>query len=987
MERHLIYFDKKSLLNHEVEYKNVRTFLSSNFGNSFVDWNFDDNYFSGQLDIKEDEVLTYFISYEILTSEKFIISDFVKDLISKGKLHIVYFNKKDQSLSLKCPCFGIPTDRGTFILEALLSYVSNANSFGVLSLIELGTNILHVKDIPDPGDLLSYFSVIYFGLKKIDPSVSQYRNKIKSIFNNISDEIIDQNLEKYENFSLKIGISNQMLAISFMWKMPEEKFLSFFNKDLKWLNISRQVSSCWINFFPDKGLYECLTLSSLAFDSQKSLPSEQNAKSLGFYVVNNVSKKTIDVEKKTDEHVNQLQILKIPLPFSPYKVPKPSIKIDASDNILNNVWIVKKAVMGHGLNFKELVHQMDTKTSSIIKPWNVDKDNWINDILKKSTNQINTFILPHYWLLLLSDEVPEELLNKIYSGSVRLFYFSKKRELPILKVPTMSIPTDRGSLLIESLISLCGQSHYSDIKIIFPEGANILMREVPFQEQEINQGFDKLFSKIKEVEGSKINDFAIKINFSTKNIIRLILEMQEGVKEENVVLKIGIHNKLMAFSINFPTLKNPFDWAYNNETWKIIYSTTSSCWFNYFPEKERTEVIYILSFSIDYEKTFSEINYSNPLGIEIYSNKRLIGCDYEESGMDVEGNKVSLILEKSSNEELKNHKKMKGYTFESEGTKIEKDMYTFEVAEKNKGKLLKNIEHNPHILCISLYLYHKLMGQMVFDELMGEVDENKLRLYKKMPELKKKYDVKTWKEVYLKLNSKHKNKEDFYIKKIRGEFDLISLISDRLGNSISHFYKRMDFYGHDPNELFNFTPHITDLFSFAVRIGFRECIKYFIEWNLVPEKFIMRSIDVAIKRNKYDLVKVIVNSIDYIDWLENKVLIYWVIDMGFTELIETIIEKGININRNKKEHESPLCYAVKNSKLEMVKILTENGADLNHRNGLPVEYSVENRDIQILNYFLETKLVRQDVIERCEKIAKAVHGDINIIDLLVKYKD
>ena len=70
----------------------------------------------------------------------------------------------------------------------------------VLSLIELGTNILHVKDIPDPGDLLSYFSVIYFGLKKIDPSVSQYRNKIKSIFNNISDEIIDQTLKNMRIF-------------------------------------------------------------------------------------------------------------------------------------------------------------------------------------------------------------------------------------------------------------------------------------------------------------------------------------------------------------------------------------------------------------------------------------------------------------------------------------------------------------------------------------------------------------------------------------------------------------------------------------------------------------------------------------------------------------------------------------------------------------------------------------------------------------------
>ena len=50
------------LLNHEVEYKNVRTFLGWNLVILFVDWNFDDNYFSGQLDIKEDEVLTSFIS-------------------------------------------------------------------------------------------------------------------------------------------------------------------------------------------------------------------------------------------------------------------------------------------------------------------------------------------------------------------------------------------------------------------------------------------------------------------------------------------------------------------------------------------------------------------------------------------------------------------------------------------------------------------------------------------------------------------------------------------------------------------------------------------------------------------------------------------------------------------------------------------------------------------------------------------------------------
>ena len=985
MSKHFIYFDKKSLINHDIEYKNVKTFLDSGFENSFIDWECSKMELKGPTNLNENDTYSYFIPYELLISEKLIIDNNVKDLINEGRLHIFYFNKKDHQNSTIIPCLGIPTDRGTFILESMLSYISNSNSFGLLSAINHGTDILHVKNIPEPEDLLSYFSVIFFGLKKINSYASQHRNKIKSIFNNLSEEIVEKSLEKYKNFSLKIGFSNQILAISLRWEMSNHDFNSFFQKGFNWSHISPQVSSCWINHFPEKEQYELMILSSLAFDSQKSLPTENNAFSLGYYIINNESKKTLDVEKRPDEHVEKLEILKIPLPFSPYEVPSPSIKKDATDNVLNEIWVAKKSVMGHGLNFKELIHQMDTKTDSVVKSWNVDKDNWIEDIIKKNKDSINTFILPHYWLL-LSQDLPEELLERVSSGNVRLFYFSKKRELPILSIPTMSIPTDRGSLLIEALVSICGQSHYSGINALFPEGANIITKEVPFQDEEMNRGFDKIFGKIKEAEGTKVSDFLIKINFSSKNIIRLILEMQEGVKEENVTLKIGVHNKLMAFSINFPSLKNPFDWAYKNENWKIIYSSTSSTWFNYFKEQERTEVVYVLSFSIDYEKTFSEINHSNPLGVEIYSNLRLIGHDNEEQGIDEDGSKINLILEKSSNEQIKKHKKKKGYDFESEGTKIEKDSYTFEIAEKNKGKLLKNIEHNPHILCISLYLYHKLMGQMVFDELMSQVNEKNLRLYKKMPELKEEYNVKTWKEVYLKLNSKHKSKEDFYLKKIKDEFDLISLISDRLGKSISHFYKRMDFYGKDPNEIFNFSPHITDLFTFAVRVGFRECIKYFIEWNLVPEKFVMRSIDVAIKRNKYDLVKVIVNSIDYIDWLENKALIYWIIDMGFVELMDVAIEKGININRNKKGNEAPLCYAVKKSKLDMVKILSENGADINHANGLPVEYSVENRDTPILTYFLETKLVRQDVIERCEKVAKAVHADINIMDLLSKFK-
>ena len=983
MANHFVYFDKKSLLNHDVEYKNVKSFLSSNFENTFVDWECLNHELKG--DPKSTDIHTYIVPYEILIDEKFVISDFIKNSISNGKTHIVYFNKKDQKVSPRVPCLGIPTDRGTFVLESLLGYVSNFNSVGPLSLLEHGLDVLHVKKIPEPSDLLSYFSVIFFGLKKINPLALQYRNKIKSIFNNLSEEVFLYNLQKHDNFSLKVGFSNNLLVVSLRWEAKEEGLFSFFEKNLNWARISPQVSSCWINFFSDNNCFEFTLLSSLAFDSQKSLPPENNARPLGLYVIENESRKLQDVKITQDEHVDRFEVLKIPLIFSSYAIPEPKVKTDTSPNEVNHVWVAKKSIMGHGLNFKELVYQMDVKSSSIVKPWIIDKDKWVDDILKKDPNTINTFIVPHYWPLLLGQDVPDELLKRILSGNVRLFHFSKKGELPILNVPTMSIPSDRGSLLMEALISICGQSHYSGIQALFPLGANILTRETSFQSDDIGKGFDKVFSQIKEIEGKKINDFSVKINFSSKNIIRLIFEEQQGVQEEKAILRMGVHNNLMAFSINFPSLKNPFSWIFNNEKWKPIYSSTSSSWFNYFPEQERMEVTYVLSFSIDYEKTFTEIKNSNPLGIEIFSNKRIIGNDQEEKGIDKEGNEVSVLLEKSNNEELNNHKKNKGYSFESEGTKIERDTYTFEVAEKNKGKLLKNIEHNPHVLCISLYLYHKLMGQMVFDELMEQEDETQLRLYSKLPELKEKYNVNTWKEVYLKLNSKHKKKEDFYLEKVKGEFDLISLVSDRLGTSISHFYKRMNFYGKDPDELFNFSPHISDLFSFSVRVGFRECIKYFIEWNLVPEKFIMRSIDVAIKRNKFDSVKVIVKSIDYIDWLENKSLIYWVIDMGFIELMDTIIEKGININRNKKGDEAPLCYAAKKSNLEMVKLLVENGADINQAKGLPLEYCVENRDLPLLKYFLETKLVREDVIDRCLVIAQKGHEDRNIIELLSNF--
>ena len=92
MANHFVYFDKKSLLNHDVEYKNVKSFLSSNFENTFVDWECLNHELKG--DPKSKDIHTYIVPYEILIDEKFVISDFIKNSISSGKTHILFISIK-----------------------------------------------------------------------------------------------------------------------------------------------------------------------------------------------------------------------------------------------------------------------------------------------------------------------------------------------------------------------------------------------------------------------------------------------------------------------------------------------------------------------------------------------------------------------------------------------------------------------------------------------------------------------------------------------------------------------------------------------------------------------------------------------------------------------------------------------------------------------------------------------------------------------------
>ena len=984
MKNHIIFFDKKSILGHEIEYNNIKSFLRSNKDNQVVDWECYGNDLKGDLNQPRiGEIHTYIIPYDVLVSKDFVMSEFITNSVRAGKAHIIYFNDRSQLEKPKIPALGIPTDRGTFILESMLEYISNPSSIGPLSLLERGTELLHVKEIPNPSGLLDYFSAIFFGLKKISPELAQHRNRIKSLFSYFSDEVNKQELFKKKNFSLKVGFSSNLLVLGLRWRTTSVNPLVFMENCPEWSILSHQVSACWFNFFREKKEVEMLCLCSLAFDYVKSLPNIANAKPLGGYVIEMEGKKSEVISLKKDEQVTVFDILTI---------PKKSFKKDTIEfvqtnkmtaNKVNNIWIAKSSIMGHGFNIRELVSQMDVKSEAVVNKWVVEKGNWITEALKKDDQKINSFVVPHNWLIFLPEELPKDFLDKVNSGKIRILYFDKKGNYPISRIPTFQIPSDKGSLLMDSLITMSAQSHYSGIQALFPPKTPILKKETPFLRGFSGRGFDILYNQIKEFGDEKITEFGLKINFASKNILRLIFEKNKGKNEEKLILKMGCSNNLFAFSVNFPSDTNPMDWIYSDKNWKLIYSGTSSSWFNYFPSQNRVEVTYILSFSIDYEKTFSEIKHAFPLGVEIISDVRLTGEDSQESSKMTDDVELSQVVEKSSNEEVKSNKKDKGYTFESDGTKIEKEAYSFEVAKDNQKKLLTNVEHNPHILCLSLYLYHKLVGQLVFDELMNQKNEKKLRLYWKLPELKEKYNVQSWKEVYLKLHRYHKEKEDFYLNKVKGEFDMVSLICDRLGNSISHFYKRGAFYGQEPNELFNFTNHAPDLFSFSTRIGFRECIKYFIEWNLISDKFVSRSLDASIRRNKFDVVKVVIESIDYVDWLESRELIFWVIEMNFVEIMETLIEKGINIHRSRVERESPLCYATMKKRFEITKMLVENGADLNKAKGLPLMYAVENKDLQMIAYFLETKTMKLELINEALSKAEGKSDNLQVASLLI----
>ena len=75
--------------------------------------------------------------------------------------------------------------------------------------------------------------------------------------------------------------------------------------------------------------------------------------------------------------------------------------------------------------------------------------------------------------------------------------------------------------------------------------------------------------------------------------------------------------------------------------------------------------------------------------------------------------------------------------------------------------------------------------------------------------------------------------------------------------------------------------------------------------------------------------------------------------------VKLALKNGAKLNMNDKHGQSPLLLSLKDSKLDIVKYLVENGADVNaksfnkHARGTALIYASSNNRVEVMNYLLD----------------------------------
>eukprot|EP00833_Pecoramyces_ruminatium_P007190 jgi/Orpsp1_1/1181222/evm.model.c7180000076346.1 len=125
---------------------------------------------------------------------------------------------------------------------------------------------------------------------------------------------------------------------------------------------------------------------------------------------------------------------------------------------------------------------------------------------------------------------------------------------------------------------------------------------------------------------------------------------------------------------------------------------------------------------------------------------------------------------------------------------------------------------------------------------------------------------------------------------------------------------------------------------------------------------------------------------------DDETLLFYVCKYGNENLVKLLIENGtdININKENKYAETPIFYALLNGNENIVKYLIEQGADINkknYNNETPIFYACKSGDESLVTYFTEYEEninINTNIKNNNEKKQK-LYPDKNRNENLVKY--
>ena len=283
----------------------------------------------------------------------------------------------------------------------------------------------------------------------------------------------------------------------------------------------------------------------------------------------------------------------------------------------HTIYVSKRSVLGQGISFQDLNLLLETIEDVEIVEWNAHQGNWVKEISNLVSNGVSTVIIPSVWALTAPDSLPGDFLDALNSGRVRIVYFNKKLDAPNYTFPSLSIPSDRGSLILEAMVNLMGDSADRGLHSLFPDGTEVLAHNNITGLETLSFDLEQLFKEfLKKVK--KLMLHKVKVSIALKSLIRWIYD-HEAKRPDKIEISLGFANNLFGFSCRWKTsLSNVKALVEENNSLTGIASSTSSLWFNFFPENNTIEAFGLISFAMDAQNSFPQITNAYSLGLKIF---------------------------------------------------------------------------------------------------------------------------------------------------------------------------------------------------------------------------------------------------------------------------------------------------------------------------------------------------------------------------------